>query len=62
MAGYLAVNAQSAQGQAVSQRVTPIVLPDALSFAGEPVPLNDPEVRERLERELIVACYRHSRR
>ncbi len=60
MAGYLAVNAQSAQGQAVSQRVTPIVLPDALSFAGEPVPLNDPEVRERLERELIVACYRHS--
>jgi membrane-bound lytic murein transglycosylase D len=31
-----------------------------LYFANERVPLEDPEVRERLERELIVASYRHS--
>ncbi len=54
------VNAQSSPGQVLAQRVTPVALPDALSFAGERVPLDDPEVRERLERELIVACYRHS--
>jgi membrane-bound lytic murein transglycosylase D len=42
------------------QKVAPIPLPDEISFAGERVPLEDPEVRERLERELIIACYRHS--
>ncbi len=52
--------AQSPPSQPVFQRVSPVALPDALSFAGEKVPLEDAEVRERLERELIVACYRHS--
>jgi hypothetical protein len=32
-------------------------LPDSLDFAGEPVPLNDPNVRERLDRELLVNTY-----
>ncbi len=52
--------AQAQSAPALAQKVSPVALPDALSFAGERVPLDDPEVRERLERELIVACYRHS--
>jgi membrane-bound lytic murein transglycosylase D len=31
-----------------------------LSFAGERVPLEDPDVRERLDRELLINLYRHS--
>lgn len=32
-------------------------LPEHMEFAGEPVPLNDPDVRERLDRELLVNTY-----
>ncbi len=32
-------------------------LPETMDFAGEPVPLNDPDVRERLDRELLVNTY-----
>ena len=32
-------------------------LPDQLSFAGEKVPLDDPEITERLDRELLVNTY-----
>ncbi|GAB3165691.1 lytic transglycosylase domain-containing protein [Telluribacter humicola] len=35
-------------------------IPQQLSFAGETVPLTDPIVRDRLERELIKNVYRHS--
>lgn len=35
-------------------------LPVRLDFAGEAVPLNDIEVRERLDREIIVNTFRHS--
>lgn len=35
-------------------------LPSSISFAGEQVPLNDWEVRERLDRELVVNCNLHS--
>ncbi len=35
-------------------------LPDSLTFCGEPVPLNDPMVREALDRELTSVCYQHS--
>lgn len=34
--------------------------PSELDFAGESVPLSDPEVHERLDRELISNCYYHS--
>lgn len=37
-----------------------IKLPKELDFAGEAVPLNDFEVRERLDRELLVNTYWHS--
>jgi membrane-bound lytic murein transglycosylase D len=35
-------------------------LPKEISFAGEPVPLNIPDVRERLDKELQINCYLHS--
>jgi hypothetical protein len=34
-----------------------LALPESLDFAGESVPLNDPDVRERLDRELLVNTY-----
>ena len=35
-------------------------VPAALTFAGEPVPLNVPDVAERLDRELLVNSYLHA--
>jgi hypothetical protein len=35
-------------------------LPDAISFAGEPVPLHVPDVAERLDRELLANTYLHT--
>lgn len=35
-------------------------IPIALTFSGEPVPLNDPYVRERLEKELIINMNKHA--
>lgn len=35
-------------------------LPEKMVFAGEPVPMNSMDVRERLDRELTVNCYWHS--
>ena len=34
-----------------------IPLPEQIDFAGEAVPLNDPDIRERLDRELLVNTY-----
>lgn len=34
-----------------------IPIPEYLNFAGEPVPLSDPDVRERMDRELLVNTY-----
>ncbi|MFN8297502.1 MAG: lytic transglycosylase domain-containing protein [Chitinophagales bacterium] len=42
------------------QTVRPISITGELYFAGERVPLEDPEVRERIERELQVNVYWHS--
>lgn len=42
------------------QIVYPLVFKGELSFAGEAVPLNDPEIAERLDRELQVNVYWHS--
>ena len=32
-------------------------LPENMDFAGEPVPLNEPDIRERMDRELLVNTY-----
>ena len=37
-----------------------IDLPDTLSFAGEPVPMNIADVRERLDREMHINAYWHT--
>lgn len=42
------------------QRVSIPQLPEKLSFAGEPVPLERDDVREGVEHELIVNTFRHS--
>ena len=35
-------------------------IPQNLDFAGEPVPLSDTEVRERIDREILAICFWHS--
>ena len=42
-------------------KYTDVAVPSSITFAGEKVPLHDPEVRERLEKELVQTVYRHSR-
>ena len=37
-----------------------LYLPASLAFAGDSIPLNEPEVRERLEKELLINRYWHS--
>lgn len=32
-------------------------IPEKLDFAGEPMPLNNPDIRERIDRELLVNAY-----
>lgn len=44
----------------VSYGVPQLVIPDTLFFAGERVPLEIPDVRERLDRELHVNTFWHS--
>ncbi len=47
-----------------AQQMTPVVappMPSSISFAGERVPLENFDVRERLDRELITNCYMHSK-
>ncbi len=38
-------------------RVFAIPLPETMDFAGEPVPLSDPDIRQRMDRELLVNTY-----
>ncbi len=45
---------------AVAQKIKPIKLPADLSFAGEAVPIDIPDVRERMDREMLVNTYWHS--
>jgi len=44
----------------VFQPVKPATIPESVKFAGEPVPLNQWDVAERLDRELQVNTYWHS--
>ncbi len=45
--------------QTHAQTFTPHI-PNELTFCGEPVPLDDPEIRRRLEKELIVNVNKHA--
>ena len=44
-------------GEEPTYKVYALELPDSLSFAGEKVPLDAPDLRERLDRELLVNTY-----
>ena len=44
-------------GKEPTYKVYALELPDTLSFAGEKVPLDSPDLRERLDRELLVNTY-----
>ncbi len=44
----------------VAQNVVSVPIPDVLTFAGESVPLGDIEVKERIDKELLVNTYWHS--
>lgn len=59
---YFAFNPKSGvtSDRSISGQGSAPKLPAKLDFAGEEVPLYDVEVRERLDRELIVNSYRHS--
>ena len=41
-------------------KIYAVKIPSTLEFAGEAVPLDDPDVRQRLDRELLVNTYWHS--
>ena len=43
--------------EATSYQITAIDIPENLNFAGESVPLEDPEVMERVDREFLVNTY-----
>lgn len=72
MAGYIFVQPSQANDtlpknsgnnlpQNIGAAYTSVPIPKQITFAGEKVPLQDPEVRERLEMELVQTAYRHSR-
>ena len=46
--------------RAVRSKTVAVDIPDSLSFAGEPVPMNIQDVRERLDRELHINTYWHN--
>jgi len=50
--GYAQNKASQSTGQAMLEAIR---ITEPLNFCGEPVPLNDPDVKERLERELLVS-------
>lgn len=51
--------AETAPPVTQKQLISSPPLPTALSFAGEPVPLDVPDVAERLDRELLTNSYLH---
>jgi hypothetical protein len=52
--------AYSAEIAIVEQDVSGVSMPEVLDFAGEEVPLDIPDVAERLDREMLVNAYWHS--
>src|SRR5687768_10820424 len=46
--------------QRVSAQISLPEIPTKLTFSGEPVPLDDPDIRERLEKELIINMNKHA--
>ena len=59
---HIAVSETASQPKeiVVSYGVPALEIPEEVTFAGERVPLDDPDVRERLDRELHVNTFWHS--
>jgi hypothetical protein len=56
MASVINVEAQTGWHQSVGQSlINALKISEPLTFCNEPVPLSDPDVKERLERELLVS-------
>ena len=56
IAGAINVEAQTEWHQSVGQSlINALKISEPLTFCNEPVPLSDPDVKERLERELLVS-------
>ncbi len=52
--------AQLGTQAAAPQSIEQVHIPQNMTFAGETVPLNNPDARERLDRELTSITFRHS--
>ncbi len=50
-------NNQNANNSNTQQLIRPIAIPTSLSFAGESMPLENMDVKERLDRELTINAY-----
>jgi membrane-bound lytic murein transglycosylase D len=46
--------------QSVNAQISLPEIPSELTFSGEPVPLHDPDIKERLEKELIINMNKHA--
>ncbi|WP_345254040.1 lytic transglycosylase domain-containing protein [Flaviaesturariibacter amylovorans] len=57
--GQLAFNGRPSERTPTGNVITAPVLPKQLSFAGEAVPLDRWDVRERLDREVMINYYNH---
>ena len=44
-----------------NSRIEDLYLPDTLYFAGERIPIEEPDVREAIQKELMVNAFRHSK-
>ena len=53
-------NTNTANIQQLPQIIKPVDLNQPFDFAGESIPMDNFDARERLDRELIVNSYRHS--
>ena len=49
--------AEKEKSVAATYQISAIDIPDDLNFAGEPVPMEDPEIMERVDREFLVNTY-----
>lgn len=60
LSGSIPTKEKTTSQMAVSEKFTSVTLPNDLNFAGERVPLENFDVREALDKELLVNTYWHS--
>lgn len=50
----------SCKEEKIKEGISDVYIPEVLVFAGDTIPLSDPDIRERLEKELYINTYWHS--